>query len=159
MPRWAASWAISSRIAAKIHRFQRTALPGEQGGSAVICTVLCTGVESLHWSLHWYGCGGPGLPGLDNASGMGAITRAGLDQSALLEGMGARTHRARGNAQPVGDLGGFDASLPELNELGLVGGGHQNSSSGHRVIRASQLTVESPELAADRAQGSFPLHA
>jgi hypothetical protein len=67
--------------------------------------VICTGVNGLPWGRH----------------GDEAPARPRLDRALLLETMGAGFHRAKGDAQRLGDLGRRRSRLPELDEFGLPG--------------------------------------
>jgi hypothetical protein len=74
------------------------------------CLVHCTGVERLHWSLHWCRCIRPLTP---------ATFGPGLDLALLLQAMGAGLHRAAGDAQALGDRGDFEPLVPECDEFRL----------------------------------------
>jgi hypothetical protein len=86
----------------------------------------CTGVDRMHWSLHW--CRVPILPRLRHASGVCPTMGARLDLSLSLQGMSPVRNGSWGNAQAPGDVGGFDPGLPQVDEAGLIGGGHEPHS-------------------------------
>jgi hypothetical protein len=50
--------------------------------------------------------------------------KPGLDPSTLLQGIGARLHRAHGNAQALRHGGVGEPFLPEGNEFAFSVGGH-----------------------------------
>jgi hypothetical protein len=83
----------------------------------------CTGVESLHWSLHW--SRGGLLADLSCLPGVGSPSGPGLNFALAGEGIGAGLHRAAGDTERLGHGGRLRPSLPEGDEAGRLNGGHR----------------------------------